>query len=381
MGGGAIVQSCKLLTLTMKNIPYKIIQLSLFVTLMSILSSSAIQATAATSISVTYAGTYTPSLTYAQGNVVKYGNCTYIALGAIATNAAPDARPSAWTVFGVLPENNFFGSGSNTFSLDFVTIGNPGNTNDTTGYGKVVYTYQMGTYTISQNQVNVAASNGLLGIPKGNWSGNQPATFLSWYQAAAFVNWLNTSQGYTPAYNLSYSSNSGYSMALWATNQAWTNGGTNPYRNANCVYFLPSENEWYKAAYYDQNKNSGLGGYWKYSDGMNTVPNAVASGTAVGTAVYFNGVSLYSPAAVNQAGGLSPYGTMGQGGNVFQWIEGSYSGSNTNPSLNRALRGGCWGFGSNTLLSSYRNNNGDYNNGNPATQNNSLGFRVARILP
>jgi formylglycine-generating enzyme required for sulfatase activity len=364
----------------MKNNPYKILTLSLLATLLGVLSSSSLHATAASSISVTYAGTYSPGLSYAQGNVVKYGNCTYIALGAIATNASPSARPSAWTVFGVLPENNYFGSGSNTFSLDFVTVGNPGNTNDTTGYGKVDYTYQMGTYDISQNQINVAKSNGLAGMPLGSWLGDQPATSINWYQAAAFVNWLNTNEGYTPAYNLTYS-NGSYSMALWPTNQAWTNGGTNLYRNANCVYFLPSENEWYKAAYYDPNKNNGTGGYWQYSDGMNTLPTAVASSKKAGTAVYFNGVSLFSPATVTQAGGFSPYGTMGQGGNVNQWIEGALSGSNTDPSFNRVVRGGCWGFGSNALLSSYRNNNGDYGNGSPAIQNNSLGFRVARILP
>jgi len=273
--------------------------------------------------------------------------------------------------------------GTNSFTLSFVTIGNPGNSNDVTGYGKVSYGYKMGTYDISQNQINIAKSNGLAGMPLGSWLGDQPATSINWFQAAAFVNWLNTNQGYSPAYNITYSGglNGFYSMSLWPSNQAWTLGGTNLYRNANCCYFLPSENEWYKAAYYDSNKNNGLGGYWQYSDGMNSLPVAVASGTAAGTAVYFNGAYLFSPATVTQSGGLSPYGTMGQGGNVNQWIEGASSGSNTDTSLNRVVRGGCWGFGSNALLSSYRNNNGDYGNGYPATQNNSLGFRVARILP
>lgn len=152
-------------------------------------------------------------------------------------------------------------------------------------------------------------------MPLGSWLGDQPATSINWFQAAAFVNWLNTNQGYSPAYNITYSGglNGFYSMSLWPSNQAWTLGGTNLYRNANCCYFLPSENEWYKAAYYDSNKNNGLGGYWQYSDGMNSLPVAVASGTAAGTAVYFNGAYLFSPATVTQSGGLSPYGTMGQG--------------------------------------------------------------------
>jgi formylglycine-generating enzyme required for sulfatase activity len=359
----------------MKNNPYKILTLSLLATLLGVLSSSSLHATAASSISVTYAGTYTPNLTYAQGNVVKYGNCTYIALGAIATNASPSARPSAWTVFGVLPENNYFGSGSNTFSLDFVTIGNPGNTNDTTGYGGVSYNYQIGTYTISQNQVNAAASNGLLGMPTGDWIGDQPATSISWYQAAAFVNWLNTIQGYTPAYNLTYS-NGSYSMALWPTNQAWTNGGTNLYRNANCVYFLPSENEWYKAAYYDPNKNNGAGGYWPYPTGSSNAPTAVASGISAGTAVYNNVVSV--PASVYKSGGFSPYGTMGQGGNAWQWMEGAYSGINTNAAANRLDRSGDWVDPAFAMQSSNRNSGSAHP---PSLTQNVLGFRVARILP
>lgn len=135
----------------MKNNPYKIFTLSLLATLLGVLSSPALHAAAATSISVTYAGTYSPSLSYAQGNVVKYGKCTYIALGAVSTNATPSASSAFWTIFAALPENNTFGMGTNSFTLSFVTIGNPGNSNDVTGYGKVSYGYKMGTYDISQN--------------------------------------------------------------------------------------------------------------------------------------------------------------------------------------------------------------------------------------
>ena len=34
-------------------------------------------------------------------------------------------------------------------------------------------------------------------------------------------------------------------------------------RNAGAKYFIPTENEWYKAAYYDP-LNGGAGGYWTY---------------------------------------------------------------------------------------------------------------------
>jgi formylglycine-generating enzyme required for sulfatase activity len=168
------------------------------------------------------------------------------------------------------------------------------------------------------------------------------AADISWFEAAAYVNWLNTSKGYAPAYNLTWT-NGAWSMALWPTspdtngNVAWTNGGTNLYRNASCTYFLPSENEWYKAAYYDPTKNGGSGGYWLYPTGSDSPPTPVASGTNAGTAVYYFD---NAPASVFQSGGLSPYGTMGQGGNVWSFTETSWSTSNTDTQEARVMRGG-----------------------------------------
>ena len=54
-----------------------------------------------------------------------------------------------------------FGSGDNQFTIDFTTIGNPGNAADFTGYGSVGYSYRIGTYAISQNQINAATASGL----------------------------------------------------------------------------------------------------------------------------------------------------------------------------------------------------------------------------
>jgi formylglycine-generating enzyme required for sulfatase activity len=274
-----------------------------------------------------------------------------------------------------------FGTGSNQFTIDFVGIGNPGNSYDTTGYGGVAYAYRIGKYTISQNQIDAATRNGLQNVTAGAWSGDQPAANISWYEAAAYVNWLNTSQGYQPAYNLTFT-NGSWSMALWPTtpdstgNVAWTNGGTNLYRNANCVYFLPSENEWYKAAYYDPAKNGGSGGYWLYPTGSDSAPTPVASGTNSGTAVYdqlyYNGSG---PASVFQAGGLSPYGTMGQGGNLWQWAETPWRTSNSDTQGARVFRGGGWYNSAGDLLSAYRY----YNYGSfPDYEADGFGFRVAR---
>jgi formylglycine-generating enzyme required for sulfatase activity len=173
-----------------------------------------------------------------------------------------------------------FGTGANEFTLDFTTIGNAGNAADTTGYGSVAYTYRIGTYAISQNQITAATASGLANVTAGPWSGDQPAANMSWYESAAFVNWLNTSKGFQPAYNLTWSGST-WSMALWSVSDSGYDAN-NLYRNSLAKYFLPSENEFYKAAY---GKNEGSG-YYLYPTSSDIAPTAVSSGTAAGTAVY-----------------------------------------------------------------------------------------------
>ena len=260
-----------------------------------------------------------------------------------------------------------FGSGANQFSLSFQTIGNAGNAADTTGFGAVGYNYSIGTYDISQNQLNAATANGLQGVAGGAWSGDQPAANVSWYQAAAFVNWLNTSTGHQAAYNLTYSGGA-YTMALWSSGQSGYDA-SNPFRNSLALYVLPSENEWYKAAYYNPANSS----YNLYPTG-NSVPTAVASGTATNTAVFYgNGVNPQQPASIYEAGGLSPYGTMGQAGNVWQWEESAWSGSNTNATDYRGIGGGYFNGAASFFQSSFHDGNW------PSDANGNFGFRVAEL--
>ena len=240
-----------------------------------------------------------------------------------------------------------FGSGANTFTLDFVTVGNPGNAAQSEsnrshsesggdGYGAVPHVYRMSTYAISQNNITTATAAGLTNVTAGAHTGDKPAANISWYEAAAFVNWLNKSQGHQEAYDLAWGGSS-WSMDLWSSEVAWQSGGENLYRHKDAYYFLPSENEWFKAAYYDPN----VATYYLYATGSDTAPTAVAEGTDAGTAVYNQPVED-GPADVNLSGGLSPYGTMGQGGNVWEWSESAWDGVNDVASEDRAIRGGFW---------------------------------------
>jgi hypothetical protein len=276
-----------------------------------------------------------------------------------------------------------FGSGASTFNIAFTTIGNPVNLPDTTGSpnpaGSVPYVYNIGTYDISRDMITKANNVGNLAITLQDMTSfggngvNRPATGVSWNEAARFVNWLDTSTGSAPAYKFALQpGDGGYSAN--ADIQVWipSDAGYNPnnlYRNSLARYFLPSVDEWYKAAYYDPTTNV----YYDYPTGSNSPPTAVASGTAAGTAVY-NQPSAQGPADITQAGGLSPYGTMGQGGNIYDWNETDVDLVNgpTPSSSDRIVRGGNWLNGSGVLSSSF---GPDFSS--PTLEGSSSGFRVA----
>ena len=69
-------------------------------------------------------------------------------------------------------------------------------------------------------------------------------------------------------------------MTLWTPGDAGYDA-SNLFRNRNAFYFLPSENEFYKAAYFDPNKPGGAG-YWLYATGSDTAPTPVTGATATG---------------------------------------------------------------------------------------------------
>ena len=270
-----------------------------------------------------------------------------------------------------------FGSGGNAFTIDFVVIGNAGNADDAgaggspsefTPFGGVSYGYRMGTFEIAQDAITKAAASGVLNLGGGAWSATQSAANMTWFQAAAFVNWLNTSTGHVAAYQLDIGLTT---LTLWdGLTQAWQAGGENLYRHRDAYYFLPSEDEWYKAAYH---KNDGVtANYWDFATGSNVVPTAVISGTGAETAVYF-GNGAVSPAAVNMSGGLSAYGTMGQNGNVSEWTESAFDETNDSSSEGRAFRGGHWGSAELPLRASFQNSF------SPEFSNDGIGFRVASV--
>ena len=173
--------------------------------------------------------------------------------------------------------------------------------------------------------------------------------------AIRFDNWLNNGQGNgdteTGAYTL------GPLNALGVP----TNGDGIT-RNAGATIFLPSENEWYKAAYYNPAANS----YFHYGTSSNAVPNAAGPTATPNSANYNNAVGdLTDVGAYSKT--TSPYGAFDMAGDVLQWNETFTSNSS------RGLRGGSFNNPPGILSSSFRTDNfatnGLYD----------IGFRVASV--
>ena len=204
-----------------------------------------------------------------------------------------------------------FGSGDTVFSIELVEVGSPGNRPDvderivwpTTdeGSGAVDYVYEIAKYETSCEIANLARDAGAfaeIGIRSG--PGNRFCTSfpsqglpvgVDLTRAWAFANWLNAEEGFEAAYDLE---------------------NLNPMvRNPNAKYFVSSGDEWYKAAFYDPEKDL----YYDYATGSNKVPTYTSGGTEQGTAVIFEGSENHTFVDVHLAGGKSPFGTVGQTGN------------------------------------------------------------------
>jgi formylglycine-generating enzyme required for sulfatase activity len=303
-------------------------------------------------------------------------------------------------------------TGAQAITIDTVIVGNPGNAPDLyTGslYGAVNYTYAIGKYEVNLNQYTaflnaVAATDtyslynpsmatylNIAGISRSGsngtdtysviGSGLRPVTFVSWFDAARFANWMANGQP-TGAQNSTTTEDGAYALN-GATSGIFTKNAINPNTGAPPTWWIPSEDEWYKAAYYDQSLNSGTGGYWLYPTQSEIIPgNTIGAAANQANYMYYNGSNYIYSVTQNASysssqnyltdGGAfsnsgSFYGTFDQGGNVWEWNDAVIFGSD------RGLRGGSWYDDDVILQSSSRFNFA------PTFENNGVGFRVASV--
>jgi formylglycine-generating enzyme required for sulfatase activity len=269
------------------------------------------------------------------------------------------------SVVNIISADTFVGAGGQgQFDIDFVTIS--GDTNPpTSGYGNVNGDYRMGKFEITNDQYAKFASNSNVYFT----GADVPSNRVSWFEAAQFTNFLNTSTGNQAAYKFS-----GDVMGVWETTDTGYDA-SNPFRNSNAKYFMPTEDEWVKAAYWN---GTSLQTYATKSGESLTQ----GDGTS-GTGWNYYDFKCYDPGyATNPAG---PWdvgsgseelnGTFDMMGNVYEWMESNYSGD-FNAGSGRGLRGGsCSSDSVNYLSSSNRSDIGPY------YELDAVGFRVASNVP
>ncbi len=273
-------------------------------------------------------------------------------------------------------------------TIDWVTVGSPGNACDTQSegcFGAVAQIYLIAETEVTNAQyaefLNAVAGtdtnalystsmeSGFGGITRSGSSGSfsystiagrsdLPVNFVSFYDSLRFSNWLHNGQP-TGAQGNATTEDGAYTIT--ATGIA----NNSIVRNPGATNFLPSEDEWYKAAYFDAVSTS----FFDYPAGSNTPTACAGPGTTANTANCFDMVLGDLTDVGSYTGATSPNGTFDQGGNVFEWNEAIESSSD------RIARGGSLNSFAFVLETSFRLV------ADPSSEVFATGFRVGSIVP
>jgi sulfatase modifying factor 1 len=220
----------------------------------------------------------------------------------------------------------------------------------------VSYEYSIGTYEVTAAQWLIVTTADTNVGNAGLYSGSQPTANASWYEAAKFANWLTSGDALSGAYGFSNSTSfTGVDRAA-----AIATYGT--------IYVLPSEDEWYKAAYL---KSDGSG-YTTYATG-NATPDGIDDNFDTDyDSVFSEGAEYPDPFEVGDAS-IENNGTFDMGGNIYEWNESAFAGGEPTGSEERVFRGGAWYDESGELQSSNRSSL------TPGNEFDDIGFRVASV--
>ena len=204
-----------------------------------------------------------------------------------------------------------------------------------------------------------------------DWA-NRPVNWVSWGDAARFCNWLTKGRPKGDQ-DASTTEDGSYLLNGATTDEAMQavirksplDGGR---------YYIPTENEWYKAAYHANDPGAPGGNYFDYPTANNSAPSNVLDDPDSGNNANFLAAeyTIDAPYFRTEAGEFenspSPYGTFDQGGNVREWNEAVIL------TDNRGLRGGSFGDEADSLRADHRDSYGL-----PSAENGFTGFRIVEV--
>jgi len=280
-------------------------------------------------------------------------------------------------------------SSTQAVDIETVPVGNPANAGELSGTGAggtgpdricgaVNGPYKIGKYEVTSSQYSaflnaVARTTDTYGLYHQNMGGgcgiqrtgsagdydywvsegweDRPVNYVSWGDAARFANWLHNGQP-TGLQDLTTTEDGSYFVNGAETNSELMSVTREP----DATYVIPSEDEWYKAAFH---KNNGVtSDYWDYPTSSDTIDPSMANynrsngdTTDVGSFPY-----------------PSPYGTYDQGGNLWEWTEGVID-------IRRVVRGGQAGSG----IDAASLHAADRSSSSSEVNYETYGFRIAQV--
>jgi hypothetical protein len=252
-------------------------------------------------------------------------------------------------------------SAGSPIQLDLVTIGDPGNVaygggpvGINAGRGSVAYEYDIGRSEVSAGQwlafyntfstqsadlahmlrplLWPAAPDFTYQGPGDRYEFTQALTHpeqsplgITWRQAAMFCNWLHNGQSSDPA----SLTNGAYDTSTFTRNDDGTFNDQAAH-NAGARFWIPTLDEWLKAAHYDPDKNGNGPGWWEYANSSDEPPTYGMPGEAdVGRGLTQEQISqLGGPGAGNMniplglyADVQSPWGLLDLLGGQSEFVE------------------------------------------------------------
>ncbi len=279
--------------------------------------------------------------------------------------------------------------------IDFVRVGAVGNApwaGDGTpgdraiGRGGVGYAYSIGKYEVTSGQwaefftaVQSCPDGRVPWVRPPEVGGNaaypmMPTGGITWRTAAIFTNWLNNSKDN----HLASFMNGAYDVGTFGqSGDSFTDQLTH---NPGARYWIPTWDEWLKAAHYDPDKNGpGVGGWWKFSNGSDSpvvygLPGEIANGQ-LAQANAGGGNIMDIP--LGSYASHSPLGLYDVAGETSEWVEEAMGAAGRHEV--RFMEGSSWGSspGTSTAADSINFVGGDY----PSYGFSDFGFRVASSVP
>lgn len=197
-----------------------------------------------------------------------------------------------------------------------------------------------------------------------------PVSALTWREAAQYCNWLHNGKQST----FESLATGAYDTSTWGGNAR--DGFTDEERHLpGAKFWIPTMDEWLKAAYYDPNKNgTGDGGWWLHPNGSDTplISGWPDEGGETSGGIYTAGF----PEEWNIPLGayehvVSPWGLWDISGGTDEWTE-SYNGE---VQIDRLILGSYAGFPG----WQWADQAWTFGAGVPDSSGNSTGFRIASI--